>query len=285
MLKTEHIYFSYDTQDVLKDISLDVGAGDWVGLLGPNGSGKTTLLKIFSGYLRPRTGTVRLSPSPLVPVRQRFSGGGEGRLPADGVVAGGEGDIFSLSRSTIARTIAVVPQETNVFLPFTAFDVVMMGRFAYRSGFGFDTKEDIAAARHAMELTGTTHLAGRSISELSGGERQRVIIARALAQGPKILLLDEPTAFLDIKHQQEILLLLKRLNTEHGLTIISSMHDINLALLYCKRIVFLRDGAVFGEGLPAQVVTYANLKEVFGTEVYVGINDLNGKPYYLPYSV
>lgn len=256
MITVKNIYFSYDAQDVLKDISLEIGAGDWVGLLGPNGSGKTTLLKVFSGYLRPRTGNVLL----------------------------GNRELFFFSKNELAKNIAVVPQETNVFLPFTAFDVVMMGRFAYRRGFGFDTKEDIVATRHAMELTDTTHLAGRSISELSGGERQRVIIARALSQGPKILLLDEPTAFLDIKHQQEILSLLKRLNSEHGLTIVSSMHDINLALLYCKRIVFLRDGGIFGEGLPAQVVTYANLKEVFGTEVYVGINDLNGKPYYLPYN-
>jgi iron complex transport system ATP-binding protein len=134
-----------------------------------------------------------------------------------------------------------------------------------------------------MVLTDTFQLASRQFGELSGGERQRVIIARALTQEPKVLLLDEPTNFLDIRHQQEILKLLKRLNTEHGLTILSAMHDINLALLYCKEIMLIKDGSIHNFGPTNETVTYSNLKSVFDTEVYVGINDLNGKPYYLPY--
>lgn len=254
MISTANITFAYAGTPVLKDISLDIKEGDWMGLLGPNGSGKTTFIKCLSRTLFPQNGTVRIN----------------------------ERDIKTFTHKEIAQIAGVVPQDSNILFPFTAFEIVLMGRSPHKKGFGFETARDVEIAKRAMTATDTWQFADRSIQELSGGERQRVIVARALAQEPKILLLDEPTSFLDIKHQQEILNIIKKLNCEAGLTVISAMHDINLALLYCKTIAFLKDGEISKIGQPDEVVTYANLKAVFDTEVYVGINDLNGRPYYLP---
>ena len=259
MLLCTNITFSYDRKPVLKDVSFSAKVGEWLGILGPNGSGKTTLIKCLAGILKPQSGKIEILPLPSPPPK------GEGTR-------------------TLSQTIAVVPQESAIAFPFTAFEIVMMGRTPYQKLFGFDSKRDVKVATEAMQMTGTLQFADRQFGELSGGERQAVIIARALAQEPKVLLMDEPTAFLDIRHQQDILGLIKKLNEEKGITVISAMHDINLALLYCRSILFLKDGQVFRSGATNDVVTYASLKEVFGTEVYVGINDLNGRPYYLPYA-
>ena len=254
MIKINNITFAYEKTPVLTDVSFDINTGDWLGILGPNGSGKTTLLKCLSRTLFPQNGTIEIN----------------------------ERDINSFTHKEIAQIAGIVPQDSNPIFPFTAFEIVLMGRAPYKKGFGFETARDVEIAKSAMIATDAWQFAGRPIQELSGGERQRVIIARALAQEPKVLLLDEPTSFLDIKHQQEILNIIKKLNRETGLTVVSAMHDINLALLYCKTIAFLKDGEFFKIGRPDEIVTYANLKTVFNTEVYVGINDLNGRPYYLP---
>jgi len=249
-----NISFSYGTGPILKDISFEIKRGDWLGLLGPNGSGKTTLIKCLARLISPKSGTIQLL----------------GKNLAD------------YNNHELAKIMSIVPQETGIPFPFTAFEVVLMGRSPFINNFGFETKEDIDIAIKAMEMTDTRQFADRPISELSGGEKQRVVIARALAQSPQILLLDEPTSQLDIKHQQETLKLLHKLNEEDGITIVEAMHDINLALSSCKTIMFLDKGSLFKIGPTNDVVSYANLKAVFDTEVYVGINDLNGRPYYLP---
>lgn len=260
MIKVANINFAYTKTPILQNISFIVQKGDWLGLLGPNGSGKTTLLKCLSGILKPQSGTIELT---------EFTDHKRTNEPTN--------------QRTNALLIAVVPQETSITFPFTVAEIVLMGRQPYYKKFGFETAHDIKIAEDSMRLTDTWQFRNRQFNELSGGERQRVIIARALAQEPKILLLDEPTAFLDIRHQQDILKLLKKLNEECGLTIVSAMHDINLALLYCKTIALLKNGRILNIGSPNEVVTFANLKDVFETEVYVGINDLTGKAYYLPY--
>lgn len=255
MFSIKDITFAYEKVPVLNKISFNIRVGDWLGLLGPNGSGKTTLIKCLSGILKPKSGIIELSKRALA----------------------------SYPKQEFSKIIATVPQDSHMIFPFSAFEVVLMGRNPHQKLFGFDSTRDVEVAKNAMVLTDTFQFASRQFGELSGGERQRVIIARALTQEPKVLLLDEPTNFLDIRHQQEILGLLKRLNTEHGLTIVSAMHDINLALLYCKKIILIKDGCIHKFGATNEIVTYTNLKTVFETEVYVGVNDMNGKPYYLPY--
>jgi len=260
MIDAKNIDFAYSkttSRDelVLSDVSLHVAKGEWTSILGPNGCGKTTLLKCILGLERPSAGSVKI---------------------IDTFVA-------KAGASQIAQIAAFVPQTTEVPFDFSVFEMVLMGRIARKKGiFGFETCDDREAAKKAIESCDLKKLSSRNFHELSGGEKQRVVIARALAQEPKVLLLDEPTAFLDIGHQQEILELLKSLNKERGLTILSVMHDINLALVWCDKIALMQNGKICAHGRPEETVTYASLKSVFGTEVYVGINDLDGRPYYLP---
>ena len=157
-----------------------------------------------------------------------------------------------------------------------------MGRSPHLTRFGFERALDLCVARRVMKQTGVSELAERGIHELSGGERQRVILARALAQEPRVLLLDEPTAFLDIRHQVEVYDLIKNLSRTNGLTVIAIMHDLNLAALYCDRIALLKTGHLFCLGTPQQVLTYPNVKAVYETEVYIGLNDITGKVHILP---
>lgn len=256
MIELKNISFSYDgTSDVLRDISLKIGRGEFVGILGPNGSGKTTLLKLISGTLKVR----------------------DGKLVLDGK------DMNNMRHKERARTVAVVPQETSIPFSFSALEVVLMGRAPHLPPFGFEKKADIVIAKNAMEATDVSELAARSIEELSGGEKQRVIVARALAQEPKLLLLDEPTTFLDIRHQMDLYRIVKKRNKEEGLTVVTVLHDINLASTFCDRIIFLKKGAIVADGSPHEVIKYAKIKDVFETEVYVGINDLTGMPYYVPF--
>lgn len=254
MIRLDNITFAYNGTAIIAGLSLDVKAGEWLGVIGPNGAGKTTLLKLISGELKTETGSVSVHGK----------------------------NIHSYSRRETAKLLSVVPQGTTFPFPFSALEVVLMGRHPYIKSFGFETARDREIAKSAMLKTDTWQFRDRSINELSGGERQRVLIARALAEEPKILLLDEPTTFLDIKHQQEIMEILTELNTKHDLTIVSAIHDINLAISYCSEIAFLFNGAVYKRGLASEVITYANLKEIFGTDVYVGVNEFTKKPYYVP---
>lgn len=250
----DQVSFSYGTVEAIATLSLSILQGEVFGLLGPNGSGKSTLLRLLSGVLSPN----------------------QGRISFAGL------DLRKYQREELARQIAVVPQDTQMDLPFSVLEVVLMGRFPHHRRFGFESREDLIFAQRAMELTGVTVFADRGIHELSGGERQRVMLARALAQAPRFLLLDEPTAFLDIKHQVEVYDLVKSLSRQEGLTVVSILHDLNLASLYCDRLALLKFGKVFSLGSPEKVLTYANLKAVYETEVHIGLNDLTGNVYVLP---
>lgn len=254
VLSCEQVSFAYGTAEVLSSISFTVSAGEIFGLLGPNGSGKSTLVRLMSRVYVPQAGHVTYA----------------GR------------DLQTYHRDELARAIAVVPQETTIELPFSVLEVVLMGRSPYLGKFGFESIHDLAVAQRAMELTKVDALAAREVHTLSGGERQRVILARALAQEPRILLLDEPTAFLDIKHQVAVYDLIKQLSREQGLAVVAILHDLNLAALYCDRLALLKTGRVFCQGTPEQVLTYTNVKAVYETEVYIDLNDITGKVQILP---
>src|SRR5215472_6481559 len=242
VLEVRGVTFGYGRQPLFNDVHLRVRAGEMVGLLGPNGAGKTTLLRLLSGVLFPQQGEVLL----------------EGR------------DLRQWGRRGAARRIAVVPQELHVPFAFTVEHMVSLGRTPFISLFGSQTKHDQAIIQQAMSEAEIIPLAGRVFNELSGGERQRVMVAMALAQEPSLLLLDEPTSHLDIKYQVEILALIQRLNRELSVTVVASMHDLNLAARYFPRLVLFQHGIVADAG-PTEVLAPRLLHRVYGVNVRVGI--------------
>jgi iron complex transport system ATP-binding protein len=250
MIDVRSVSFRYREDWVLQDISFEVKRGEFVGVIGPNGSGKTTLLKILYRLLSPQQGEVLYGGEPLK----------------------------RMSRTEIARRIAVVTQEAYSLFPFRVTEIVLMGRSPYLGLQVFEGERDLAIAKKAMEWTEILPLAERSIDELSGGERKRVFIAKALAQEPEVILLDEPTANLDIHHQIEFLDLILGLNREKGLTILMATHDINLASEFCDRLILLRQGGIFKTGLPEEVITEENMGQVYGCEVWVGKHPVSGMP-------
>jgi iron complex transport system ATP-binding protein len=244
------VWFRYAYDWILEDFNIDITQGEILGVVGPNGSGKTSLVKLMTGLLDAEQGTVRL----------------QGK------------DVSTLSPREIARQVAVVSQESHVLFPFTVGELVLMGRFVHQSGWGWESADDLRLARAAMQTMEVDHLAGRTFQQLSGGERQRAMIARALAQQTGILLLDEPTAFLDIKHQLEIYATLKDLNGMRGVTVVLVSHDLNLASQYCDRLLLLHNGRVFCIGTPQDVLTAENLKAVYGCEVLIDAHPVVGTP-------
>lgn len=247
------VTYGYGAEPALSGISFSVGRGEFLGVIGPNGSGKSTLMRLVSGVLHPWQGQIRIDGKP----------------------------VSAYTRRELCRRIAVVPQETKIDFPFSVTEVVLFGRTPHLGGFQFEGDSDLQAAERAMERTQIAHLAGRAITQLSGGERQRVILARALAQEPSFLLLDEPGAFLDIRHEVEMYDLLRELQAE-GMTILNVLHDLNLAALYCDRIALLDRGRLEQVGAPQEVLTYATLTRVYGTEIYVHKNDITGGLNVLP---
>ena len=256
LLNVNGIECRYGSIKILENVSLSVKEGDFVGVLGPNGSGKTTLLKSISRTLKPYRGTILLN----------------------------EADVYSLKSVEVARQMAVVPQDTSIGFSFTALDVVLMGRNPHLDRFRMENERDVAIARKAMNLTNTWHLAERPLNELSGGERQRVIIARALAQEPKILLLDEPMTHLDIINQLEIMDLMKELCMKEGLIVLAVFHDLNLAARYCKSAILLKHGGVFSAGSLDQVLTSENIKKVFQVDAIVKKHLVTNSIYVIPLS-
>jgi cobalamin transport system ATP-binding protein len=250
IIKLEQIGFRYNEHWVLKNVSFEVNKGEFVGIIGPNGAGKTTLLKIIDGILKPQEGEAWIN------------------------------DIScnKLKREKLAKIIAVVPQASTMIFPFTVKEIVLMGRAPHLGKWRFEGETDFIIARRAMEMTDTIALADRSMNALSGGERQRVLIARALAQDPQIMLLDEPTAFLDIKHQIDLFDRIKKFNKDQYLTVIAVTHDINLASLYCDRIILLRSGYIHCMGSPEEVIIESNIEEVYETNVTVDRNPVTGQP-------
>ena len=240
-VEIRNLSFSFRDKQVLKQISLSVQPGEMVGILGPNGSGKTTLLKILSMVLDGKDGEVNLNGK----------------------------EIRSYGRRTLSRLLAVVPQESQVSFPYTVAEIVLMGRANYLGAFSLESKKDLEVATESMRMTETLAFADSYLHELSGGEKQRVIIARALAQEPSALLLDEPSTFLDIRHQFQIHDLVQRLNRERGLTVLCALHDLNLASLFFPRIVILHEGKIYRDGPPTEVLTEETIQEVYGIKVRV----------------
>jgi cobalamin transport system ATP-binding protein len=234
-LRVQGIEFAYNSVPVLKDVAFEAMEGEIIGILGPNGSGKTTLLRCMNRALSPSKGTVLVE----------------------------EKEIGTMSRKEIANEMAVVPQNCIITFPFTSLEIVLMGRNPSMDRFKRETKEDIEIVKTAMEATGVTALAARTMNQLSGGERQRVIIARALAQQPKIMLLDEPTLHLDVNHQMEIMELVSELAHKEKLTVIMVSHDLNLAARYCDKIILLDGGSVLAAGSVPEVLTQSNVEQVF----------------------
>jgi iron complex transport system ATP-binding protein len=256
LLNVDGVECRYGSVKILEDVSLSVKEGDFVGILGPNGSGKTTLLKSISRVLKPHKGAILLDKN----------------------------DIYSLQGREVAQKLAVVPQDSTIGFSFLALDVVLMGRNPHMSRFQLESTKDLAVARSVMELTNTWHLAERPINELSGGERQRVIIARALAQEPKVLLLDEPMTHLDIINQLEIMDLVKGLCSKQGLIVLAVFHDLNMAARYCNLAVLLKSGRVFSTGHLDQVLTSENIKTVFRVDAIVQRHVVTDSLYVIPLS-
>ena len=248
-LQVEQLAFGYHApRSVLSDVSLGIARGSFTGLLGPNGCGKTTLLKLVSGVLRPLKGRVAL----------------DGR------------SIDTIQRRELARHVAVVPQETHPAFEYTVLEMVLMGRHPHLRRFQLEGPQDLAIARDALEATGTVHLAERSYMTLSGGEKQRVVIASALAQAPDVLLLDEPTASLDLAYQLEIAGLLSRLNRDLGVTMLLATHDLNLAAVLCDSLVLMRGGRVLAQGPTADVLTPATIRQLYDVDADVSRHHTTG---------
>jgi len=249
-IQAENISFAYGQKTVLEEVSFSIEPGRMTALIGPNGSGKTTLLKTINGTLCPRAGRMRI----------------DGR------------ETTRWSRRDIARKVAIVPQDGSLIFPFYAEEIVLMGRFPHLDAYRFEEKQDYRIVREAMEKTDTLSLAARRFNELSAGERQRVLIARALAQEPEVLLLDESTVFLDLKHQAQFLTLLKNLNAERKLTVIFVTHDVNLAAKNAERIILLASGKIYAIGTPAEVITAENIERVYEVDVGVDRDPRDGSP-------
>jgi iron complex transport system ATP-binding protein len=256
LLNVDGVECRYGSVKVLEDVNLKVESGDFVGILGPNGSGKTTLLKSISRILKPHKGTILLN----------------------------EADIYSLKSVDVAKQMAVVPQDTNIGFNFAALDIVLMGRNPHMKRFQMESEKDMAVARKVMSLTNIWHLAERPINELSGGEKQRVIIARALAQEPKILLLDEPLTHLDIINQLEIMDLVKELCVKDELIVLAVFHDFNLAARYCNSAIMLKNNRVFAAGSLTEVLTSENIKSVFRVDAIVKRHLVTNSIFVIPLS-
>ena len=257
MLKITDLTCGYGKRIVLHGVSFTIKQGEFMGVIGPNGSGKTTLLRAISGFLPLTTGTISL----------------EGR------------ETHHMGRRSLARKVAVVTQAPDDTPPFSVEEFVLLGRIPHwRSLQLLETKRDVEIAERTMEMTGIGHLKERGMGELSGGERQLVFVARALVQEPHLLLLDEPTAHLDIGHQVQIMDLLRELNREGSLTIIVVLHDLTLAGLSCERLVLLNEGRLRTIGPPQTVLTKGVIEEVYQTQVTVMETPTGKRPIILPVS-
>jgi iron complex transport system ATP-binding protein len=250
MIELENISLGYNHRAVLRDVSMKAKPGQILGLVGPNGSGKSTLIKGMTGVIDLLSGRILID----------------------------DHDIKTIKPDKLARLVATVPQSPALPGAFTAFEVVLMGRTPHLGLLRYEGGKDLAIAWQAMDATQTQSFAERRVSELSGGERQRLVIARALTQQPKAMLLDEPTANLDINHQVEILNLVKSLCLEQSLTVIIAIHDLNLAAQYCDWMVMLNGGKVYAKGTPLDILTAPNIKKVYGAEVCVYPHPINKLP-------
>jgi iron complex transport system ATP-binding protein len=252
-LEMQNISLGYNHNPILSDLNFKVSPGELVGLIGPNGCGKSTLIKAFSHVINPLSGAILVDDRP----------------------------ISSIPRRELARLVSVVPQIPLLPSTFSAFEIVLMGRNPHLGLFQSEGPRDWELALQAMEKTATRSLADRRINELSGGEIQSLLIARALVQETSAILLDEPTANLDISRQGEILNLMRRLCRENNLVVFAALHDLNLAAQYCGRLVLLHAGGILAVGTPSEVITNANIQQVYGVTNAVFSHPVNGLPIVL----
>lgn len=247
--------FRYGHDDVFRDVSFDIGAGEIIGIIGPNGAGKSTLLRLLAGYLRPNEGYIAFS----------------GR------------DLRDYNKRALARHIATLPQAIDTPFSYTVEEFVIMGRYPHAPKGLCYTQNHLDFTHEVMEAMKIMHLRSRRLHTLSEGERQRAYLAQCLAQEPLALLLDEPVSHLDIKHQVETLDLLEGLHRE-GLTIVMVLHDLNLASDFCSRVMLLAKGALQAIGSPQTVLTFQNIEQAYDTVVIVRENPLSRKPFVIPVS-
>lgn len=245
--------FSYGTNEVIKGLDLSIKQGKVTTLIGANGCGKSTLFNLITKNLRPNSGEIRL----------------EGK------------DISQVKLKDFARQVAIVHQYNTAPADISVEKLVAFGRTPYH-GFGSpsNSEEDEEKIKRALEITNTEKLKDKAVAQLSGGQKQRVWIAMALAQDTKILFLDEPTTYLDIRYQLQILKLVRKLNEEYGMTVIMVLHDINQSLYYSDEIVAMKDGRITAQGKPEEIITSKLIKNVY--DVKLGISAVNGRPFVLP---
>ena len=249
-LRLDKVSLGYGKRTVLTDINLEVRVGEMLGIIGPNGSGKSTLIRGITRLLSPSSGQIFI----------------------DGQ------DIANMKHGDLARLVAVVPQNAVLPVLFTAIEMVLIGRTPHLGLFRYEGEKDLTIVRKAMEATQTIDFANRRIGELSGGEKQRLVIARALTQEPKIILLDEPTTHLDINFQIETLDLIRKLCQEQKLIVVTALHDLNLAVQYCDRLVVLSQGKIYSQGAPETVINAQTIKAVYGAEIHVYPHPINKLP-------
>jgi iron complex transport system ATP-binding protein len=243
-LSIKNVAFTYESTEILQDVTFEVTEGNLFGILGPNGSGKSTLLKCIDLLLKPKKGAILLN----------------------------ETNLFLSDRRDIAKQIGIVPQKENSLYPFSVFETILMGRTPYIERLGGETSTDLNAVEEAMQQMGIEHLSERPVTELSGGEMQRVIIARALTQEPQILLLDEPTLHLDVNHQMDLLSLVQKLTYEKKLITILVTHELNFASRYCDNLILLNSGKIYAAGTPKEVLTPNNILKVFKVQAEIEYN-------------
>lgn len=248
MLEIRNISVNYGERVALDDLSFELREGTIIALLGANGAGKTTLIKALNGTLPVSSGGISLNAKPL----------------------------SAMSRREIALEIAVVAQENETRFPVTVLEFVLSGRFVHGGAFGWETAADVEFAERALADCDLAEFASRLMNELSGGERQRVVLARALAAGAKILLLDEPTANLDLAHQALMFRLVRKRCDECKCAAVVITHDLNLAAAFADEVVMLKDGRIAAKGTPAEVLTAENVKQGFGVEVLLDQNPASG---------
>jgi iron complex transport system ATP-binding protein len=257
VLESKHLSCGYGSKVILKDVSFTIQEGDFAGIIGPNGSGKTTLLRAVSNVIKPKSGEIMLYDK----------------------------DINAFNINELSKRIALVSQINENTFDMSVEEFVLLGRMPFRKNWQFfEDEEDERIALSGMSLTGTLSFKERQLSSLSSGEKQLVLISRALSQEPKLLLLDEPTAHLDIAHQLRVLDLLRKLNREKKISIIIVLHDLNLAAQYCEKILLLSDGGIRKFGTPEEVLTYQIIEEVYKSTVVVQENPITKKPFVMAYS-
>jgi len=249
-ITAENLSHSFGEDLVLRNVSFSIPKKDFFIIIGPNGSGKTTLLKVMSGILKPKNGQVKILNRP----------------------------IDQYHRKALARTIAFVPQKAPTDFPFSVAEVVLMGRSPYLGMLGLEEENDLKIAKEAIAFTAMENLAHRKLDQLSGGEQQRTFIARAICQEPDIILLDEPTASLDLAYQAKIMDLMEKLKNEKGITVVMVSHDVNLAAMYADHLLLLHKGQVLCQGLPDEVLTYKTLEAAYGCTLLVDESPLGRSP-------